>query len=89
MPHPMSISKELFYTDETVAKCYNCLSKEDKVRFDQMKVLAESIKQETGDYGLIEDLMSQAVAQHFGQMEKEDVASMMSKEGEGIAGERS
>ena len=86
MPCSMTISKELFYTDKMVARCYNHLSKEDKARFDQMKTLAESIKQETGDYGLIEDIMSRVVAQHFGQMEKEDVASMMGKEGEGIAG---
>ena len=86
MPRPMTISKELFYTDEMVARCYNRLSKEDKDRFDQMKVLAKAIKQETGDYGLMEDLISWVVAQHYGRMEKEDVASMMGKEGEGIAG---
>ena len=40
IPHPMTISKELFDTDEMVARNYNCLSKEDKDRFDQMKVLA-------------------------------------------------
>ena len=40
IPHPMTISKELFYTDEMVARNYNCLSKEDKDWFDQMKVLA-------------------------------------------------
>ena len=62
IPHPMTISKELFYTDEMVARNYNHLSKEDKDRFDQMKVLAESIKQEMGDYGLIEDLMSRIAA---------------------------
>ena len=48
-----------------------------------MKVLAESIKQETGDYGLIKDLMAQVVAQQFGRMGKEDVVSVMGKEGEG------
>ena len=58
MPWAMTISKELFYTDEMVARCYEQLSDEDKARFDQMKVLAESIKQETGDCGLIEDLMA-------------------------------
>ena len=61
IPHPMTISKELFYTDEMVARNYNHLSKEDKDQFDQMKVLAESIKQEMGNYGLIEDLMSRVV----------------------------
>ena len=86
IPHPMTISKELFYTDEMVARNYNCLSKEDKDRFDQMKVLAESIKQEMGDYGLIEDLMSRVVAQHYGYMKKTDVAAVMGKEGEDITG---
>ena len=86
IPHPMTISKELFYTDEMVARNYNRLSKEDKDRFNQMKVLAESIKQEMGDYGLIEDLMSRVVAQHYGYMKKTDVAVVMGKEGEGITG---
>ena len=86
IPHPMTISKELFYTDEMVARNYNHLSKEDKDQFDQMKVLAESIKQEMGDYGLIEDLMSRVVAQHFGYMKKKDVAAVMGKEGEGTTG---
>ena len=86
IPHPMTISKELFYTDEMVARNYNHLSKEDKDRFDQMKVLAESIKQETGDYGLNEDLMSRVVAQHFGYMKKTDVAAVMGKKGEGTTG---
>ena len=58
MPQAMTIGKELFYTNEMVAICYDRLSDEDKARFDQMKVLAESIKQETGDYNLIEDLMA-------------------------------
>ena len=39
-----------------------------------------------GDYGLIEDLIVQVIAQQFGQMKKEDVASMMGKEGEGAEG---
>ena len=86
MPRAMTISKELFYTDEMVSRCYDRLPAEDKARFDQMKVLAESIKQETGEYGLIEDLMAQAVAQQFGRMEKEDMASVMGKEGEGPKG---
>ena len=30
IPHPMTVSKELFYTDEMVARNYNHLSKEDK-----------------------------------------------------------
>ena len=57
MPWPMTISKELFYMGEMVSRCYNRLLAKDMVRFDQMKVLAESIKQVTGEYGLIEDLM--------------------------------
>ena len=63
LPQAMTISKELLYTDEMVARCCDWLSDEDKARFDQMKVLAESIKDETGDYSLIEDLMAQVVAQ--------------------------
>ena len=63
MPRAMTISKELLYMDEMVSRCYDRLSAEDEARFDQMKVLAESIKQETGEYGLIEDLMVQVVAQ--------------------------
>ena len=55
---PMTVSKELFYTDEMVARNYTRLSKQDKERFDQMKELAEAIKKETGDYSLIEDLMA-------------------------------
>ena len=86
IPHPMTISKELFYTDEMVARNYNHLSKEDKDQFDQMKILAESIKQETGDYGLIQDLISRVVAQRYGCMKKTDVAAVMGKEGEGITG---
>ena len=39
-----------------------------------------------GDYGLIVDLMAQGVAHRFGQMKKKDVASVMSKEGEGAEG---
>ena len=86
IPHPMTISKELFYTDEMVSRNYNHLSKEDKDWFDQMKVLAESIKQEMGDYGLIEDLMSRVVAKQYGYMKKTDVAAVMCKEVEGITG---
>ena len=86
MPIPMTISKELFYTDNMVAKHYEKLPDEDKARFDQMKDLAEAIKRDTGDYGLIEDLMAWVVAQYFGQMKKEDVASVMGKEGEGVKG---
>ena len=55
---PMMVSKELFYTDEMVARNYAQLSKQDKERFNQMKELAEAVKKETGDYSLIEDLMA-------------------------------
>ena len=34
---PMTISKELFYTDRMVARNYSRLSKEDQKHFDQMK----------------------------------------------------
>ena len=86
IPQPITISKELFYTDEMVARNYNHLSKEDKDQFDQMKVLTETIKQDMGDYGLIEDLMSRVVAQCYGYMKKTDVAAVMGKEGEGTTG---
>ena len=65
---PMTVSKELFYTDEMVAQNYARLSKQDKERFDQMKELAEAIKKETGDYSLIEDLMARVVGERFGGM---------------------
>ena len=74
---PMTISKELFCTDVMVAKRYAQLSRLDKERFDQMKVLAEQIKMETGDYSLIEDLMAKVVLQRFGHMQKQDVKSML------------
>ena len=86
MPRPMTISKELFYSDEMVTKRYEKLSNKDKARFNQMKDLVEAIKRDTGDYGLIEDLMAQVVAKHFGQVKKEDVASGMGKEEEGVEG---
>ena len=47
---PMTISEELFYSDAMVQREYERLSEEDKKRFDQMKVLAEKIKKETGQY---------------------------------------
>ena len=83
---PMTVSKELFYTDETVARNYARLSKQDKERFDQMKELAETIKKETGDYSLIEDLMAQVVGEMFGGMTRGDVKAVMGKEGEGAKG---
>ena len=86
IPHPMTVSKELFYTDEMVARNYARLSKQDQERFNQMKELAEAIKKETGDYSLIEDMMARVVGERFGGMSKEDVKAVMGKEGEGAEG---
>ena len=83
---PMTVSKELFYTDSMVARNYEQLSEEDKKRFDQMKELAESAKQETGEYSLIEDLMARIVEERFGAMKVEDVKAVMGKPGEGAEG---
>ena len=83
IPHPMTVSKELFYMDEMVARNYARLSKQDQERFNQMKELAEAIKKETGDYSLIEDLMARVVGERFGGMSREDVKAVMGKEGEG------
>ena len=83
---PMTVSKELFYTDSMVARNYARLSPEDKKCFDQMKELAESIKQETGDYSLIEDLMARVVGERFGSMSKEDVSAVLGRPGEGSEG---
>ena len=83
---PMTVSKELFYTDSMVARNYARLSKEDQKRFDQMKELAESIKQDTRDYSLIEDLMARVVGERFGSMSKEDVSAVLGKPGEGSEG---
>ena len=83
---PMTVSKELFYTDEMVARNYARLSKQDQERFDEMKELAEAIKKETGDYSLIEDLMAQVVGERFGGMTRGDVKAVMGKEGEGVKG---
>ena len=83
---PMTVSKELFYTDSMVARNYERLSPEDKKRFDQMKELAESVKQETGDYSLIEDLMARVIGERFGSMGKEDVRAVLGKPREVIEG---
>ena len=83
---PMTVSKELFYTDSMVARNYEQLSEEDKKRFDQMKELAESAKQETGEYSLIEDLMARIVGERFSAMRPEDVEAVMGKPGEGAEG---
>ena len=86
MPKPMTISRELFYSDKMVTRRYEQLSDKDKSRFNQMKNLAETIKRDTGDYGLIEDLMAQVVAQRFGRMSKDTVALVMRPKGEGLEG---
>ena len=75
----MTFSKELFYTDSMVARNYESLSEEDKKHFDQMKELAESTKQEMGDYNLIEDLMARVVRERFGKMREKDVEVVMGK----------
>ena len=51
-----------------------------------MKELAESMKQETRDYSLIEDLMARVIGERFGSMGKEDVRVVLGKPGEGIEG---
>ena len=51
-----------------------------------MKELAESMKQETRDYSLIEDLMAKVIGERFGLMGKEDVRAVLGKPGEGIEG---
>ena len=51
-----------------------------------MKELAESVKQETGDYSLIEDLMARVIGERFGSMGKEDVRAVLGKSGEGLEG---
>ena len=83
---PMTVSKELFYTNSMVAQNYEWLSEEDKKRFDQMKELAESAKQETGEDSLIEDLKARIVGERFGAMQAEDVEAVMGKPGEGAEG---
>ena len=83
---PMTISKELFYTDSMVTRNYARLSKEDKARFDQMKELAESVKQEMGDYSLIEDQMARVIGERFEVMKREDVGAVMGRPGEGAEG---
>ena len=82
---PMTISEELFYSDAMVQREYECLSEEDKKRFNQMKVLAEKIKKETGQYVPIEDMMARVVAQRFGHMTQQNVATVLGPSGEGPA----
>ena len=80
---PMTISEELFYSDAMVQREYEGLSEEDKKRFNQMKVLAEKIKKETGQYVPIEDMMARVVAQRFGRMTQQNIATVLGPSGEG------
>ena len=82
---PMTISKELFYSDAMVQREYEHLSEEDKKRFDQMKVLAEKIKKETGQYVPIEDMMARVVAQRFSRMTQQNITTVLGPSGEGPA----
>ena len=81
----MTISEELFYSNTMVQREYEHLSEEDKKRFDQMKVLAEKIKKETGQYVPIEDMMARVVAQRFGHMTQQNIATVLGPLGEGPA----
>ena len=81
---PMTISEEL-YSDAMVQREYNRLSEEDKKRFNQMKVLAEKIKKETGQYVPIEDMIAWVVAQRFGCMIQQNIAMVLGPSGEGPA----
>ena len=80
---PMTISKELFYSDAMIQREYDCLSEEDKKRFDQMKTLAKKIKKETGQYIPIEDMMAWVVAQWIGRMTQQNIAMVLGPLGEG------
>ena len=82
---PMTVSEELFYSDAMVQREYEHLSEEDKKRFDQMKVLAEKFKKEKGQYVPIEDMMARVVAQRFGRMTQQNVATILGPSGEGPA----
>ena len=50
-----------------------------------MKVLAEKIKKETGQYVPIEDMMAWVVAQRFGHMTQQNIATVLGPSGEGPA----
>ena len=82
---PMTISEELFYSDAMVQREYERLSEEDKKHFDQMKVFAEKIKKETGQYVPIEDMMARVVTQRFGCMTQQNIATVLGPSGEGSA----
>ena len=82
---PMTISEELFYSDAMVQREYDHLSEEDKKRFDQMKTLAKKIKKETGQYVPIEDMMVRVVAQWFGRMSQQNIATVLGPSSKGPA----
>ena len=82
---PMTISEELFYSDVMVQREYEQLGEEDKKHFDQMKVLAEKIKKETGQYVPIEDMMARVVVQRFGRMTQQNITTVLGPSGEGPA----
>ena len=82
---PMTISEELFYSDAMVQREYEHLSEEDKKHFYQMKVLAEKIKKETGQYVPIEDVTARVVAQRLGRMTQQNIATVLGPSGEGPA----
>ena len=50
-----------------------------------MKVLAEKIKKETGQYVPIEDMMARVVVQRFGHMTQQNVVTVLGSSGEGSA----
>ena len=50
-----------------------------------MKVLAEKIKKETGQYVPIEDMMARVVAQRFGHMTQQNIATVLGPSGKGPA----
>ena len=82
---PVTISEELFYSDAMIQREYDHISEEDKKRLDQMKVLAEKIRKETGQYVPIEDMMVWVVAQWFGHMTQQNIAMVLGPSGEGPA----
>ena len=54
-----------------------------------MKVLAEKIKKETGQYVPIEDMMARVVAQWFSRMTQQNIATVFGPLGEGPCHQKS
>ena len=50
-----------------------------------MKILAEKIKKETGQYVPIEDMMAWVVAQRFSCLSQQNIATVLGPSGEGPA----